>query len=676
MRLFIAEKPSLAKDIAAVLGVTGKGNGFIECGPDKITWCFGHMLEFAEPDAYTSDSAPRNEKTGKKLWRTEDLPIIPQTWILEPKEESKGQLEIIGKLLKSASEVVHAGDPDREGQLLVDNVLDHFNCTLPVRRFWVQSNDEVTFKKGLANLKPNNEFKGYGHAAHNRSCADWLIGMNMSRAYTLRAQRGGSRVLLTIGRVQTPTLALVVARDRQIEAFKPIPYHTLHAAVKHANGAFVAKWQAKEDQAGLDPEGRLIDTKIADALVAKLTGAAGAVADSREEPKTEGHPRAYSLSDISLVASNKFGYGVSEVLEICQSLYEKKFTSYPRTDCAFLPEAQHADAPRVLAAVKIVNPELAALIDRADPSIKSKTWNDAKVTAHYGLIPTMHEGSKDALNEKERNVYNLIVRAYLAQFYPVHKYTSKTLVVDIAGETFQAQGKTVTQNGWRDVYVADEPADTGDEANPDQVMPAVTVGDSVTCVKVARKDTKTRPPVRFTEASLGTAMENIHKYVEDPAHKKMLKEEDGIGTPATRASIISELLRRGFIESKGKTIVSTQIGRSMVDILPEHVKSPVLTAIYERMLKDIEAGRAAAADFMQKQESFVRDQVAKANAGSVVIAGAETRQVSTVHKCRVCKLGLVRHTSGKQPWWGCSGYPTCNERYPDLKGQPNFAAKK
>lgn len=675
MRVFIAEKPSLGKDIAAALGVTGKGNGYIECGPDKVTWCFGHMLEFAEPDAYTSDDVPRQEKSGKKLWRAEDLPIIPQTWILEPKADSKAQLEIIGKLLKSATEVVHAGDPDREGQLLVDNVIEHFNCTLPVSRFWVQSNDEVTFKKGLANLKPNSEFKGHGRAAHNRSCADWLIGMNMSRAYTLRAQRGGSRVLLTIGRVQTPTLALVVARDRQIDAFKPIPYHTLHAAVKHAKGAFVAKWQTKEDQAGLDPEGRLIDTKIADALVAKLSGAAGTVAELRDEPKTEGHPRAYSLSDISLVASNKYGYGVGKVLEICQSLYEKKFTSYPRTDCAFLPEAQHADAPRVLAAVKVVNPELAALIDRADPSIKSKTWNDAKVTAHYGLIPTMHEGSKGALSEEEGNVYNLIVRAYLAQFYPIHKFNSKTLVVDIAGETFKAEGKTITQNGWRDVYAADEPTENEDDASPDQTIPAVTVGDSVTCVKVARKDTKTRSPARFTEASLGMAMENIHKYVEDAAHRKMLKEEDGIGTPATRTSIIGEMLRRGFIESKGKSIISTQVGRSMIDILPEHVKSPVLTAIYERMLKDIANGTGDAAEFMTKQETFVRDQVAKANAGSVVIAGAETRQISTVHKCLLCKSGLVRH-QGKQPWWGCSGYPTCKERYLDLKGKPVLAAKK
>lgn len=673
-RVFIAEKPSLAKDIAAILGVTGKGNGYIECGSDKVTWCFGHMLEFAEPDAYTPDDVPRVEKTGKKIWRAEDLPIIPETWLLEPKADAKAQLDTIGKLLKSATEVVHAGDPDREGQLLVDNVIEHFNCTLPVRRFWVQSNDAVTFKRGLAELKPNSEYKGYGRAAHNRSCADWLIGMNMSRAYTLRAQRGGSRVLLTVGRVQTPTLALVVARDRQIEAFKPIPYHTLHAAVKHANGSFVAKWQAKEDQAGLDPEGRLIDTKIADALVAKLTNAAGAVADSREEPKTEGHPRSYSLSDISLVASNKFGYGISDVLEICQSLYDKKFASYPRTDCAYLPEAQHADAPRVLAAVRKVNPELAALIDGADPTIKSKTWNDAKVTAHWGIIPTMHEGSKDTLSEKERNVYNLIVRAYLAQFYPVHKYTSKTLVVEIVGESFKAEGKTVTQNGWKEVYAADEPAES-EEASPDQLMPVVAVGDDVTCLKVVRKDTKTRAPVRFTEASLGTAMENIHKWVEDPAHKKMLREEDGIGTPATRASIISELLRRGFIESKGKHIISTQVGRSMIDILPETLKSPVLTAIHERMLKDVAAGTVDASDFMQKQESFVRDQVAKANSGAVAIAGAQTRQISTVHKCAVCKSGLVRH-EGKHPWWGCSTYPTCTERYPDLKGRPNFAAKK
>ena len=235
MRLFIAEKPSVAKAIAEELGITDKGDGFIACGSDKITWCFGHMLELAEPDEYTASDAPINPSTGKKLWRMEDLPIIPQKWIINPKQEAKKQLKIIERLLKDADVVVNAGDSDREGQLLIDEVLDYFHNNKPVLRFWVSAHDSVSLKRGLASMKDNVTYKGLGAAAIARGRADWLIGMNLSRAYTLSAQRGGARALLTVGRVQTPTLALVVARDRSIEAFKPKDYHTIKAAIKCNN---------------------------------------------------------------------------------------------------------------------------------------------------------------------------------------------------------------------------------------------------------------------------------------------------------------------------------------------------------------------------------------------------------------------------------------------------------
>ncbi|WP_419604682.1 DNA topoisomerase, partial [Thiolapillus sp.] len=280
MRLFIAEKPSVAKAIAGELGATGKGDGYIQCGDDKITWCFGHMLEQAGPDEYTPD----------------DVPV-------------------------------------------------------------------------------NREYAGWADAARGRGRADWLIGMNLSRAFTLRAQRGGSRALLTVGRVQTPTLALVVARDREIEAFKPVPYHTIRAEIAHAGGSFPAAWKAKEDQAGLDAEGRLVDTAVADALVAAVTGQAGNVAEYKQEAKKQNQPLAFALSGITALASSKFGYSAEDVLNTCQALYEThKLTSCPRTDCACLPESQHADAPQVLDAIKHVNPALAGIVDGADTGIKSRTW--------------------------------------------------------------------------------------------------------------------------------------------------------------------------------------------------------------------------------------------------------------------------------------------------------------
>lgn len=677
MRLFIAEKPSVAKAIAGELGATGKGDGYIQCGDDKITWCFGHMLEQVGPDEYTPDDVPVNG-SGRKIWRVDELPIIPDSWILRPKPDAKKQLSLIGKLIKSADEIINAGDPDREGQLLVDEVLEHFGNNKPVRRFWVSSQDSVTVRRGLSAIKDNREYAGWADAARGRGRADWLIGMNLSRAFTLRAQRGGSRALLTVGRVQTPTLALVVARDREIEAFKPVPYHTIRAEIAHAGGSFLAAWKAKEDQAGLDAEGRLVDTAVADSLVAAVTGQAGNVAEYKQEAKKQNQPLAFALSDITALASSKFGYSAEDVLNTCQALYEThKLTSYPRTDCAYLPESQHADAPQVLDAIKHVNPALAGIVDGADTGIKSHTWNDSKITAHHGIIPTMHKGSTARLCDMERKIYDLIVRAYLAQFYPLHEYMSTTVGIDVAGETFAARGKVVTLNGWRDVFQDnEEDSDKDQDEGGDQALPAMAQGDDVTCKQATRKDAKTKAPSRFTEGTLIRAMENIHKYVTEPEHKKMLRDGDGIGTSATRASIISELKRREFLETKGKQIISTTLGRSMIDVLPEVVKSPVLTALYERMLKSVEQGTAELDAFIAKQEAFIRDQVAKANDGSVAVAGGkEASPVSTKYKCMSCGAGLSRRPSRKkgQFWWGCSNFPTCAQTYPDVKGRPNYS---
>lgn len=675
MRLFIAEKPSVAKAIAAELGQTNKGDGFIQCSDDKITWCFGHMLEQAEPDEYTSDDIPTNSN-GKKIWRVEDLPIIPETWILQPKDDAKKQLNIIGKLIKEASEIISAGDPDREGNLLVDDVLDYFKNSKLVKRFWVSSQDSVSIKRGLSSLKNNSDYAGWSDAARARQRADWLIGMNLSRAYTLRAQRGGSRSLLTVGRVQTPALALVVGRDREIEAFKPIPYHTIRATINHSDSAFSAQWVAKEDQDGLDSEGRLTNTAVADEIVSKVKNKDGVISQYKQEPKKQNQPLAFALSDITVIASNKFGYSAEDVLNTCQSLYEKhKLTSYPRSDCAYLPESQHADAPAVLSAIKKVNTELSNLIDGCNPSVKSRTWNDSKITAHHGIIPTMHEGDKLALNEMERNIYDLIVRAYIAQFYPLHEYLSTTVLINIEDENFASKGKVVTKNGWKDVYTDDNDSEPGSDDDVDQDLPSIKQDDLIHCDDATRKDSKTKPPARFTEGTLTRAMENIHKFVTDPAHKKMLREGDGIGTSATRASILSELKRRDFLELKGKKIISTTLGRSVISALPEVVRSPVLTALYERMLKGIEQRESDLETFIRKQEDFIRDQVAKANDGAVEIAGGKkAAPISKLHKCGACSSGLSRRPTKKKGkfWWGCSNYPTCKMTYPDVKGRPDF----
>ncbi|EAT5352691.1 DNA topoisomerase III [Salmonella enterica] len=670
MRVFIAEKPNVAKAIAAVLGATNKKDGYIECGSDYVTWCFGHMYEQAEPDVYTPDNVPRNEN-GKKIWREDDLPIIPEKWIISPREDAEKQLKTIRHLIERADSIVNAGDPDREGQLLVDEILDDVGCTKPVLRYWCNANDTVSVTRALNNLESNDKYVSFGRAALARGRADWLVGMNFSRGFTLKAARGGSRVLLTVGRVQTPTLALVVARDLEIENFKPVPYHNIRAVIKHGDSAFVAAWKASEDQAGLDSEGRLVDTKEADRLVNELTNSEGRVVEYKQEPKKQNQPKSYSLSDLVAQASSSYGYTAEQVLATCQSLYEThKLTTYPRSDCSYLPESQHSDAPAIFKYLRQTYPDISGLIDNADPKIKSKTFDDSKVTAHHGIIPTQHKGDVNKLSPVERNIYDLIVRAYLAQFYPVHEFKATTIVLDIKGETFAAGGKVVTKNGWKDIYTLAEEEDEG-EKEAEQKLPVMKNGDSVLCAQAKRMDAKTKAPRRFNDGTLNTAMVNIHKFVDDPAQKKLLREGDGIGTEATRATIVAELKKRGFIENKGKDIISTRLGRGLIAILPELVKSPVMTAINERMLLEIEQGKRDVDSFVKMQEKFVREQIQVINTGSIKVAGGV--QISDKYKCHLCGKGLIRRASKKSGYfWSCSGYPTCKESYPDIKGSPNY----
>lgn len=669
MKLFVAEKPSVAKAIAAELCATpSMQEGYLDCGAARVTWCFGHLLEMAKPDHYDARYS---------TWRAEDLPIIPEAWALLPKSTAKKQLAVIGRLLKQADEVVNAGDPDREGQLLVDEVLEHYHVEKPVRRFWVSAQDATSIQRGLAALKDNRTYRGLRNAALARGRADWLVGMNLSRAFTLRAQRGGAAqgTVLSVGRVQTPTLALVVQRDREIEAFTPMPYHELHVELEHPQGTFRARWQPREDQPGLDSNGRLLDPAIADAIADAVRGQGGVIAEYRQEKKSDDQPCAYTLTSLTLAASNKFGYTAEAVLQACQALYEKhKLASYPRTDCAFLPEAQHADAPRVLSALRRVNPALAALVDGADARIKSKTWNDGKVTAHHGIIPTMHEGDLGPLSETERNVYELIVRSYLAQFYPPHEYLSTSVKARVAGEAWGALGKTVTRSGWRDVYPPAEPAPSADNEHAGQVLPPMEQGDEVKCLGVERKDLKTKPPPRFTEGTLVVAMENIHRFVTDPEQRRILKDEDGIGTAATRPVIIGDLKRRGFLDPKGKQVISTELGRELIDILPADVKSPSLTAVFERQLREIAEGKGQVEEFVAQQERFVRGQVALANDGAATMASAAGQA------CPQCGQGSLRRFARRDEsgyFWGCSRFKDgCKAIYEDRRGRPVLEERK
>lgn len=609
MRLFIAEKPSVAKAIVAELGCVTRGDGFITCKDGSVvTWCFGHLLEQAEPDAYLPDDVPRTKK-GSKVWRFEDLPIYPKNWKLLPKNDKgvKKQLATIGKLLKKASLVVHVGDPDREGQLLVDEVLEHFRYTGRVQRFWVSAQDSASIRKGLTNLRDNETFDGMRLAALGRSRADWLLGMNLSRAYTLARQAQGKKELIAVGRVQTSTLALVAKRDVAIRDFKPVPYFVIKARLGGGK-PFTAVWEPEESQAGIDEQKRLVDRCIAAALQQRLkaVGQATVVRCSRT-PKKIAQPKAFSLADIQLGASNQFGFSAEKTLNLCQSLYEThKATSYPRTDCSFLPESQYADAKNVLAAIAKTMPPLAGLVAKCDCSIQSPTWNDKKITAHHGIIPTQQAADGSKFSDDERKIYRLIAERYLSNFLPAHEYLACSIELRIATERFSAKGRLVTKPGWKVVTSAADEDKADDEG---QALPELKSGLQLPVSGIDCEEERTKPPAAFTEGTLIRAMENIHQAVNDPQSKKFLKEGDGIGTPATRAAIIAELKRKKYLEVKGKKIVATELGLHLLQVVPDVMKNPVLTALFERILREVEAGNVPLDVFIEKQKQLVINEL-------------------------------------------------------------------
>lgn len=450
MKLYIAEKPSMAAEIAKYLpGPVSRKDGYITTGDGVITWGYGHILRQAEPDEYD----PKYER-----WRVEDLPIIPQNWKLLVADSCKKQFEIVKSLIDQATEIVHAGDPDREGQLLIDEVLDYVNNQKPVRRILLNALDEHSIKKAIVSLRDNQEFHDLKQSALARSRADWLIGMNLSRAYTLAAQQAGHRTTLPVGRVKTPTLALVVRREREIEGFKQVEYFTVKADFEHDSTIFTAYWKPHEEQPGLDTEGRLADKTIAKDLLTSLKSAKepAIVISCETTEKKEQQRLPLALSTLQVMAGKKFGYDPQVVLDTAQKLYERKLTTYPRSDCEFLPEAQHEDAATIIGNLgRIANNELAGWAAKADTSISSRAWNDKKITAHHAIIPTVERCNFASLNETERNIYYLIAQTYIAQFYPVHVYDQTRAELEHAGETFIANGRIIKELGWKEIYSAD-----------------------------------------------------------------------------------------------------------------------------------------------------------------------------------------------------------------------------
>jgi DNA topoisomerase III len=657
LRLYIAEKPSMGAELAKCLpGPISRKDGFINTGGGVVTWGYGHILRQAEPGEYD---------TKYEKWRMEHLPIIPAEWKLFVANSCKKQFDVIQKLLAEASEIVHAGDPDREGQLLIDEVLDYLKNEKPVHRVLLNALDEKSIKRAIANLRDNQDFFHLKQSALARSRADWLIGMNLSRAYTLAAQKAGHRMTLPVGRVKTPTLALVVRREREIEGFQLADYFTLKADFRHENGIFTAYWKPKDDQLGLDTEGRLADKAVAQALLEALGAATelGRIELCETTEKKEPQRLPYSLSTLQVLAGKKFGYDPQTVLDTAQKLYERKLTSYPRSDCEFLPETQHSDAMAILENLRgIGQQELAAWAGEADAETKSRAWNDKKITAHHAIIPTSEKCNFTTLSDVEKNIYFLIAQAYIAQFYPIHVYKQTRVEVRHAEETFTASGRIVTEAGWKELFGAE----TEDNKEEDSgTLPAMQKGDEAAYIKATAEKKSTKPPPRFTAATLLAAMKEIHKYVKNPDLKKQLKDVAGIGTEATRATIIKELIDRGFLkeEKKKKYLCPTESAYLLIDALPDEMTYPDSTAIWEHILHRMASGDERLDSFLEQQAQFTADLCGRVNDVNMPLKGE--------HPCPQCGKGVLQSRNGKNgKFWGCSRYPECKAGYNDTNGEP------
>jgi DNA topoisomerase-3 len=604
MILYIAEKPSLGRAIAQALpGAEQRGDGFIKlANGDYVSWCIGHLLEQAEPDAYDPSY---------KKWQLEHLPITPEQWLLTAKTKTKKQLTVLRKLVKQADQIVHAGDPDREGQLLVDQVISHLGVKgqklSGVSRLLINDLTPSAVKKSLKALRANSEFIPLSTSALARSRADWLYGLNMTRAYTIQGQRGGYQGVLSVGRVQTPILGLVVKRDQEIANFVTKPFFEVMAVIDCPGGlTFEAKWQPSEACAAYqDQEGRVIFRRLAENVVARTSNQPALVTKLSSNAKQSAVPLPYNLSSLQIDSAKRFSLSAQAVLDCCQSLYEKhQLITYPRSDSRYLPTEHFKQAKDVVKAIASNDSSLANAVQGADLSLKSRAWNNSKVDAHHAIIPTAKVANTKGLSGNEFKVYQLISTQYLCQFYPPYRYQEQQVELVIAGGLFSANAKKTLDQGWKVLLPK--------HSDQTQTLPPFNKGDTLHCQSSRVVEKETSPPKAFTDATLLGAMTGIARFVTDKEIKKVLKETDGLGTEATRASIIELLFKRQFLIRQGKDIKATAAGIALIGALPNEATTPDMTALWEANLNQIAQSQLSYQQFMMPLSQNLETLIAQA----------------------------------------------------------------
>lgn len=665
MKLFIAEKPSLARAIVDGMGGDAeKRNGYYVLGDKVVTWSRGHILR---------NKMPEEINPAFKKWDFDNLPIKFTPLELVPVEDTRPQLEIIGSLLRKAKVIINAGDPDEEGQLLIDEILLYYGIDPDaenIYRVLISDINEKAVQKALSKLKPNKEFASMRNTALARSGADLIYGINMTQAYTLKAKESGYNELLSVGRVQTPIHGLIVSRSRARRDFVAADFFRIYAEISTPAGKFSAELSVP-DSAPTDDKGRLVDRAYADKLVGLLKGMPLKVLTKEPSQQISKSPYLMSLLSLQIHMGKLSGMSSSDVLKHAQALYENhKAASYPRTDNSYISTEQWEAAADTLAVIGEINPDLLPLINFADPQQKSRSVNDKKISAHTAIIPV--PTSPKQLSKQELAVYTEISKIYIAQFYPDKIKQKITLSIGNENFIFSARSSKVTVKGWSEIFADEE--DDEEDNSAYEFLSEIHEGEVFKNISFRIEKGKTTPPELYTEPTLMADLPQVKKYVEDERLREAFAKRDkergednaGIGTPATRSNIFETLKKRGYFTIERKKIIPTKAGEDFYDALPRIAVVPDMTALWSIEQDLIKEGRITVDTFLAKVEKFVAQQVENLRHTTIKLAN---------YPCPECGKNLRRVKGKNGDFWACSGFrdePQCKVSFPDYKGTPDL----
>lgn len=649
--IVLAEKPSVAREIARVLGCNIKQKGYFEGPKYVVTWALGHLVTLAEPDDY--------DKRYKE-WRMEDLPMLPHDMKLKVIKQTSHQFSTVRNLMKRGdiSELVIATDAGREGELVARWIMVLGGWKKPFKRLWISSQTDNAIKEGFANLKPGPAYNNLYDAAVCRAEADWLIGLNVTRALTCKYN-----AQLTAGRVQTPTLAMIIKREEEIKNFVPVDYWTISADF----GDYFGDWR---DNHG---NGRIFNNSKAEEIASKVRGQKGVIKEVHTEPKSEPAPLAYDLTELQRDANRRYGFSAQKTLSVLQGLYERhKLVTYPRTDSRYISSDIVPTLPARLKGMskgqysELVKPLLGSKLNTTKRFV-----DNSKVSDHHAIIPTEQPLDLGALDRDEKLLYDLIARRFIAVLYPPYRYDQTTIVTEVNGEKFYSRGKIVKDQGWRAVTSRSAENDNLNEDRlVEQTLTAQKKGETKDVKNCKVNRSKTKPPARYTEATLLTAMESPGKFIEDEELRESIKQ-GGLGTPATRAEIIEKLLYNTYIERHGKELVPTSKGMQLVKLAPEELRSPELTAQWELRLSEIAKGREKKSRFI----SDIRQDAVKLVQDVVEDAGVYKADNVTKNKCPMCGKYMLLNNGKRGKMLVCPDR-ACGYREEEKKDDNMFKKSK